>query len=139
MKAIITKYIGPTNIKCSRIKATAEHHSVTISYDYDFDTEGAHKKAAEALKAKMGWQGNLIAGGTIDGYVFVFEPVATERMRDALGNLCQHVMGNRGNKTGNPYSVPEMQEALKALHLDATGNYTSEYSDYVDAANGWKK
>lgn len=72
-QAIETKYLGPTNTKGGRIKATAWGGSVTIGYPYALDAQDAHKAAADALIAKMGWQGTFAQGGNAkgDGYVFV--------------------------------------------------------------------
>ena len=73
MKAIKTKYVGATNTKPSRIVATAEGgHRVTISYDSEGTQEQAHAKAAVALCQKLGWTGELVAGGFADCYVFCF-------------------------------------------------------------------
>jgi hypothetical protein len=73
MKAIFTKYHGPTNYKGSRISASdSDGNRVTISYPYKLSGEAVHRKAAEALCIKMNWTGELIAGGTKNGYVFVF-------------------------------------------------------------------
>lgn len=75
MVAITTKYFGPTNTKGSRIKATANGNSITISFDYSLDSEARHAKAARALCDKMGWENKLIAGGLDAGnYVFVMLP-----------------------------------------------------------------
>jgi len=82
MQAITTKYICPTNTKCSRIKATAEGGSVTISWDYGLSQQGNHRAAAKALCAKLGWVAaadnrytETIAGYLKDGqYVHVFQP-----------------------------------------------------------------
>jgi len=77
MQAIITKYLGPTEHKPSRVKARAANgQSITMSWhsiDKD-NTEDAHRVAAEALRDKLGWTGELIAGGTKEGFVFVFAP-----------------------------------------------------------------
>jgi hypothetical protein len=72
-RAIVTKYIGPSNTKGSRIKATAAAGSVTISYDDSLNSENAHAKAAEALANKFGWPGHWHMGGLPDdrGYCFV--------------------------------------------------------------------
>lgn len=73
MQAIVTKYLGATNTKPSRIKATASAGSVTISYSYDHDTEGCHRQAAQALCDKFGWKGSFVTGGLPNGdYVHVF-------------------------------------------------------------------
>jgi hypothetical protein len=72
-QAIETKYVKATNTRGSRIKATAWGGSITIGYDYALDTDGAHKAAADALIAKMGWSGTFAQGGNVkgDGYYFV--------------------------------------------------------------------
>ena len=74
MIAIQTKYLGPTNNRGSRIKAwTCNGHSITVGYDYSLsDGAEVHSAAAVALARKMGWSGQMISGGTNQGYVFVF-------------------------------------------------------------------
>lgn len=73
MHAITTKYIGPTNTKGARIKATAGAGSITVTYDYDGSAEDAHKIAAYALVKKMEWDGKLTTGVLHNGdYVHVF-------------------------------------------------------------------
>ena len=73
MQAISTKYLGATDYRGSRIKATCEGGSVTVPYPYEARMGAeAHAVAALALCEKMGWAGTLIAGGTQTGYVFVF-------------------------------------------------------------------
>ncbi|MEZ2409844.1 hypothetical protein AB6806_23920 [Bosea sp. RCC_152_1] len=71
-QAIVTKYLGPTNSRGSRIKATASAGSVTIPYSYDLRTEDAHAKAAKVLARKMGWAGHWHGGGTPEGTGYVF-------------------------------------------------------------------
>lgn len=73
MQSITTKYLGPTNYRGSRIKAITESGiSVIVSYDDGLDSYANHEAAAKKLYAKLNWHGNIIAGGTKDGYVFVF-------------------------------------------------------------------
>jgi hypothetical protein len=73
MKAIITKYHGPTDYKGSRIVASDEDgNRVTISYPYELSGEAVHRKAAEELCRKMGWTGKLQGGSLKNNYVFVF-------------------------------------------------------------------
>lgn len=82
MKAILTRYLGPTNFKGSRICARAEGvKAVILPYSHELDSEGNHRAAAEALAAKYGWTGRLIGGGLPDesGYAFVFAPGRTPR------------------------------------------------------------
>jgi hypothetical protein len=72
MKAIWTKYIGPTNFRGSRVKASAEGVSITVGYDDALNSEDAHAVAALALCWKAGWPGDLYRGGRPDGNGFVF-------------------------------------------------------------------
>ena len=77
MKAIFTKYHGPTDTKGSRISASdSDGNRVSISYPYELSGEEVHRKAAQALCTKMNWKGSMVAGGHKNGYVFVFtDPV----------------------------------------------------------------
>ena len=73
MKAITTKYHGPSNVRGSRVSASdLDGNRVTISYPYELSGEDVHRKAADALCAKMGWTGALAGGAVKHGYVFVF-------------------------------------------------------------------
>jgi glutamate mutase epsilon subunit len=50
MKAIQTRYLGATNYRGSRIKASADGWgSVIIGYPHEYNTELAHYAAAKAL------------------------------------------------------------------------------------------
>lgn len=58
-RLITTKYLGPTNHKGSRVKATMDLHanwgkvSVTLSWDYEGEETLTHDKAALALLNKV--------------------------------------------------------------------------------------
>ena len=73
MQTITTKYLGPTNRRGSRVKAThtGNYTSVTLGYDHALDSEGNHLAAAKALTDKLNWQGDYIGGHTAEGMVFV--------------------------------------------------------------------
>lgn len=71
-QAITTKYLGPTNARGSRVKATAAAGSVTLEWDDALNVEENHTLAAEALMARMGWKATLYRGGLPGGgYCFV--------------------------------------------------------------------
>jgi hypothetical protein len=74
MQGIETKYLGPTNFRGGRIKASAEAGSITVSYDHALGVEDNHRMAAIALMKKLGWKGKLMGGGNArgNGYMFVF-------------------------------------------------------------------
>lgn len=79
MIAIETKFIGPTTTKPARIKAyTCAGQSLTLSKDALAEHAGdrdynVHLAAAEALRDKLDWTGELLGGGTQTGFAFVFE------------------------------------------------------------------
>lgn len=62
-KVIETKYIGPGNVRGTRIKATTEKESVTIPYDHSLNLAENHETAAEALRQKLAWKGEFIIRG----------------------------------------------------------------------------
>lgn len=53
MQAIQTKYIGPSNTKGSRIKATCWLTSITVAWDHSLNSEANHKEAINALVEKL--------------------------------------------------------------------------------------
>jgi hypothetical protein len=64
MKAIRTRYSGPTNTRGSRIHATdGDGNRVTVSYQYQMNTVDGHEYAAYSLMRKMGWNNELAGGG----------------------------------------------------------------------------
>lgn len=75
MKAIETRYHGPTDFKGARIIADdGDGNRAIISYPYGLSGEDVHRAAAVALCDKMNWLGaeTLVGGATRRGYVFVF-------------------------------------------------------------------
>jgi len=55
MQAITTKYLGPTDHRGSRIKATTEAGSKTYDWDAELGVEDNHRKAALRLALHLGW------------------------------------------------------------------------------------
>jgi hypothetical protein len=81
-QTIITRFLGPTNHRGSRIKATAWRASVTVPYNHALGGERAHRAAAEALCVKLtatdGGRGSwlITAGADLpagNGYAFIIE------------------------------------------------------------------
>ena len=66
MQAIETKYIGPTNTKGSRIKASAQAGSVTVGYEHR-GSDKEHDAALRALVTKLEWWGVWARGAKVDG------------------------------------------------------------------------
>jgi hypothetical protein len=84
MQIITTKYLGPTDTKGSRIKASGGGKSVTIYYDYGVTDEELHASAVAALNKKLNWSGDLIAGHTDTGMVWVFDTGYTIKISGEL-------------------------------------------------------
>lgn len=62
MQAITTKFHGPTNIRGSRISATAEAGRITLSWDSAKNPEANHLAAAVAFAQKFGCKGRIVGG-----------------------------------------------------------------------------
>jgi hypothetical protein len=75
MQAIVTKYLGPTNTRGARVKATAQRGSVTVPWDYALDAPGNHRVACMAALVEWEWKGEWTGGQLPDGrYAFVCIP-----------------------------------------------------------------
>jgi hypothetical protein len=72
MKTIECKYIGPTNTKPSRIRATDGDNTLFLSIDGRWGFEDNCELAVDRFCRKLGWTGELIGGHTKDGMVFCF-------------------------------------------------------------------
>jgi hypothetical protein len=73
MKAIITKFHGPTYTKGSRISATDDDgNRVMTSSNHALSSDDRHDAAALALCRKMGWKGRLVRGWLKNRVVYVF-------------------------------------------------------------------
>lgn len=53
MQAIITRYLPATNVRDSRIKASCDRGSITVSYPHELSGEAVHRFAVDALIAKF--------------------------------------------------------------------------------------
>jgi hypothetical protein len=83
-KSIKTEYFGPGNVRGARIKASVIdgnkiQASMSVSYPHELDMYAAHIFAAEAMRDKMGWKGDLIGVQTQTGYVFGFKEHGSSR------------------------------------------------------------
>ena len=66
-QAIVTKFIGPTNHRSARVKATAAAGSIFVTWDDALDVNANHTRAALQLARKYGWTGTWEGGGMPDG------------------------------------------------------------------------
>lgn len=71
MQAIFTKYIGPTNFRGSRVKASCEAKSIYLSWDDTLNSEQNHDMAAKELATQLDWHGQWYSGGLENGNVYV--------------------------------------------------------------------
>lgn len=71
--SIKTAYLGPTNHKGGRVKATCQARSITRQWDYSLNTDENHRAVAAELAQLVGWRGEWHMGGDhgTSGYTFV--------------------------------------------------------------------
>ena len=84
-RAIITKYLSPTNTKGSRIKALVPNTnwSVTVPYDHSYSFEMVHFEAVKALVTKysLNWIFTPLRCASLDNgdsYVFLSTGIACD-------------------------------------------------------------
>ena len=71
-QAIKSSYLGPTNSRGGRVRATCDAGSKTTPWDHALDAPENHARAVLALCEKLGWDPRYYLGGGIgDGYVWV--------------------------------------------------------------------
>ena len=72
MKAIETRFLGPTDTKGSRYVADdGDGNRVIVSADHSLSAEGNHESACVALLRKMNWRGTYRGGYTSRGMAWV--------------------------------------------------------------------
>jgi len=67
MQAIVTKYLGPTNRRGPRVKATAQAGSLTFDRYRVKNRDANRDAAASTLCVKLGWFGGWYRGQLPDG------------------------------------------------------------------------
>lgn len=81
MKAIQTKFIGPSETRGARVKAWVNGNAATVSWDHGLEVVDNHASAARKLVASLGWPGRLVGGTLPDesmAWVFVDGGVSVE-------------------------------------------------------------
>lgn len=92
MKAIFTKYLGPTNSRGSRIKAwDGDNNSVTLHWDDALNSDENHVAACRALCDKVGWSGRMIMGSHKEVNVHVFCEIEYEHGKSQLHETKSYV------------------------------------------------
>lgn len=96
MQAIMTKFLPATNVRGSRIKASCERGSITVSYPHELSGDACHRFAVQSLVEKFvaedakkygtngrgnPWALPFVTGGLPDGtYAHVYlSPSEVER------------------------------------------------------------
>jgi hypothetical protein len=78
MKAIRTRYVGPTNTRGSRIIASdGDKNSISTSYPHGLNSDEGHELAAYLLMQKMGWGNHLVGGGFQHDMYWTMIPIDT--------------------------------------------------------------
>jgi hypothetical protein len=66
-QAITTKYLGPTNVRGARVKASAGAGSMIVPWDSAMNLDANHRFAAKQLAMRQGWSGRWHGGFDRDG------------------------------------------------------------------------
>lgn len=79
MQAIQTKYLGPTNHRGARLKASCQARTIVVGWDYALGITDNHEHAAMELAQRLGWTANTdsrwVSGALKDGsYAHVCVP-----------------------------------------------------------------
>jgi hypothetical protein len=73
LQAIRTKYIGPSNVKGSRVAAYAQAGRRYFDWDDSLNPDENHILAARLYAQRLEWKGKLVTGVLPDGsYAHVF-------------------------------------------------------------------
>lgn len=67
MQAIDTKYYGPTNYRCARIRVRCQARTMFVYWDHSLGIEPNHDAAAKTLAEKLDWRGRWFSGALADG------------------------------------------------------------------------
>lgn len=71
-QAITTKYLGPSNVRGARVKATCEAKTIILPWDHSLNVNDNHRAAARKLAEQLEWSGTWYGGAPIgSGYCFV--------------------------------------------------------------------
>lgn len=70
-QAIVTKYIGPTNTRPGRVKATCDAATKTFDWNHAWNVERNHTEAARKLADSLSWYGTW-SGGAMPGAGYAF-------------------------------------------------------------------
>jgi hypothetical protein len=75
LQGVLTRYLGPTNNRGTRVKAvTPSGDALTVPWDYSQGESENHRTAAVALLEKLGWRyeelvtGIVLIGSRSHGY-----------------------------------------------------------------------
>lgn len=72
LQAITTKYIGPGNVRGSRLKVECAAKTIFVEWEPSLGVDDNHEAAARALASKLGWKAEWFHGVLKDGrHVFV--------------------------------------------------------------------
>lgn len=119
-QAIVTKYIGPTNRRGTRVKAISAASTLTVDWNYDWDGQQNHIHAARILAIELNWlEKNDIMGGSLPnspGYCFVLIP------KTGLLDACKRaaVCIAEWNQAERPECLTELLAAISQAEGNAS-------------------
>lgn len=72
MRAIVTRFVSPTNHRPARVSATVGDKRIILPWDHSMGTDANHARVALSLARSLQWEGEWIPGSLPGaGMVFV--------------------------------------------------------------------
>ena len=131
MKAITTRYLGATNYKGSRIKATTGdglgERGLVMSYDHEYEQVDNHRRCAEALAKQLNWNVILIGGESKGCYVFtIVDQMKLIKPSVVSYSARGYVYGNYwGGGRGTYPSQRYLDRSIKNIITDINNDFKS--------------
>jgi hypothetical protein len=110
MQAIRTRYIGPSEVRGSRVTAKCEAGRITMEWDDALDVEDNHRAACAKLCAKLGWEARHYVPGWFDSDCYWVHDDGRLKALQAFVNSMR-----AGTWGGNPWSRPEFRHCVEAV------------------------
>lgn len=132
MQAIKTVYLGPTNTKPSRIKASSLHFNITRCFDSELSVAENHRLVANELSKQLKWSVDceLVSGQLAeDVYVHTFSPVMRSLKLAVFETRFAMTAGDLG---GNPH-CKAFGKAVHNLTTAADATLLCDFMGWVGA------
>jgi hypothetical protein len=115
-QAIVVKYLGPTNSRGSRYKATCDAGSITMDADQRYNAEENAINTALRLAHKLGWDKfSDFLGGALPGSGYVFVAVDKRGLSEDGKAFVDYVAGIEEDLTDDDPRIRGRREITRLI------------------------